>query len=560
MSRIRLFLCAAALLAAGALPVAAAPHGDPQPGGGRSEHAPPKGGAQQGAPRFDDLGDHHHQVTTKSKQAQRYFDQGLILAYAFNHPEAERSFREAARLDPECAMAWWGAALVLGPNINKPMEKEDAPKAWEALQRARELAPKAGEKERAYIEALSKRYAREAPEDRSTLDKAYAEAMKEVARKYPDDLDAATLAAEAVMDTMPWQYWTKDSQPKEETKQLLALLEGVLEKQPDHPGACHYYIHAVEAVQPEKATAAADTLRTLVPGAGHLVHMPAHIYLRLGLYREATLANELAAAADESYMTQCRSQGFYPSAYYPHNVHFLWYTNAMEGRSRDSIDAAKKIAEHGKHGEMVEGDRFEPLVPMAMVRFGRWDEVLKQPRPKGDEPFAAAMSHYTRGLAHAARGDVDAARSELAELRRIDADEKTKALDTDILPGASLITIARHDLAGHIALKEGDHEKAIAELTKAVGLEDQLPYMEPPFCYMPMRHGLGAALLKAGKPAEAEKVYREDLKRHPHNGWALYGLAQSLRAQDKDALADEVMRRFELAWVRADVEPRSSRF
>ena len=494
MSRIRSFFCAAALLAAAVLPAAAAPHGDPQHGGEPRRQSAPKGEAQQGAPLFEDLGDHHHPVTTKSKQAQRYFDQGLILAYGFNHPEAERSVREAARLDPDCAMAWWGAALVRGPNINKPMDKEDAPKAWEALQKARERAPKATEKERAYIEALSKRYAQDPPEDRSALDKAYAKAMTEVARKYPDDLDAATLAAEAIMDTMPWQYWTKDSQPKEETKQLLALLEGVMKKKPDHPGACHYYIHAVEAVQPEKAMAAADTLRTLVPGAGHLVHMPAHIYLRLGLYREATLANEAAAAADESYIAQCRQQGFYPSAYYPHNVHFLWYTNAMEGRSRDSIDAAKKIAEHGKHAELAEGDRFEPLVPMAMVRFGRWDEVLEQPRPKGDEPFAAAMSHYTRGLAHAAKGNLEAARSELTELRRIDADEKTKALDTDTLPGASLITIARHDLAGHVALKEGDHEKAIAELTKAVEREDQLPYMEPPFCYMPMpRPGGGAA-------------------------------------------------------------------
>jgi tetratricopeptide (TPR) repeat protein len=515
---------------------------------------------REGAPLFDNLGSYSHAVTTKSKEAQRYFDQGLTLAYAFNHPEAERSFREAARRDPECAMAWWGVALVLGPNINKPMADGDVSKAWEAIQKALALAPKAGEKERAYLEALSKRYAAKPQKDRSALDRAYAEAMREVARQYPDDLDAATLFAEAMMDTMPWQYWMKDEQPKPETKEILAALEGVLKRKADHPGATHLYIHAVEAVTPAKALVAADTLRTLVPGAGHLVHMPAHIYLRLGLYREATLVNELAARADESYIAQCNAQGFYPATYYPHNMHFLWYTNAMEGRSAASVAAARTIAAHGDHMSLSEAERLRPLLSMVLVRFGRWDEVLKQPQPSAERKYETAMWHYVQGLARAAKKEVPEAEKHLAALKAIAMDEGTKALDIDILPGATLINISVHDLAGHVARAKGQHEEAVGELKKAVELEDGLPYMEPPFCYMPMRHGLGVALLEAGNVEEAEKVYREDLKRNPNNGWALMGLAKSLRGQGKEELADEVMRRFELAWVRADVRIEGSRF
>src|SRR5687767_5264629 len=344
--RIPAILAVASVVGIGAPRVAPAAAATPAASHGDHEKHGEGKKAREGAPLFGDLGNYSHPVTTKSKEAQQYFDQGLTLAYAFNHPEAARSFREAARLDPQCAMAWWGAALVLGPNINKPMAEEDVAKAWEALAKARALAPKASEKERGYIDALSKRYAETPTKDRAALDKAYADAMREVSRRYPDDLDAATLYAEALMDTMPWNYWMKDEQPKPETKEILAALEGVLKRKPDHLGACHLYIHAVEAVAPEKALAAADTLRTLVPGAGHLVHMPAHIYLRLGLYREATLVNELAARADESYIAQCNAQGFYPATYYPHNVHFLWYTNAMEGQSRESMKAARTIAEH----------------------------------------------------------------------------------------------------------------------------------------------------------------------------------------------------------------------
>jgi tetratricopeptide (TPR) repeat protein len=522
--------------------------------------APVAASSSTGAPLFDDLGDYHRPITTQSKQAQRYFDQGLTLTYAFNHAEAIRSYTEAARLDPQSAMAWWGVALSYGPNINKPMDPADVPKAWAALRKARELSPNASEEERAYIEALSKRYAENPPEDRSSLDKAYAEAMRDLHRKYPDDLDAATLYAESVMDTMPWNYYFKDGKPKPEMEGAVAALEGVMKAKPDHLGACHYYIHAVEAADPAKAMPAADTLLNLVPGAGHLVHMPAHIYLRMGLYREATVSNELASRADESYISQCNAQGFYPATYYPHNVHFLWYTNSMEGRSAAALDAANKIASHAGHMKLSEETRLEPLLSMVMVRFGKWDDVLAQPTPAKEKLYCTAMAHYTKGLALAAKGKPAEAERELAALTGIADSEDARTLDSPVLPGATLVRIAAHDLAGHIALRKGQHEKAVDELEAAVKLEDELPYMEPPFSYMPMRHGLGAALLADGDAAGAEKVYREDLKRNPNNGWALVGLAQSLREQGQQERADEVTERLNSAWLRADVRPTSSRY
>ena len=517
-------------------------------------------GKAAGAPLFDDLGDYHYAVTTQSPQAQRYFDQGLILTYAFNHPEAIRSFEEAGRLDPQCAMAWWGVALNYGPNINKPMDKADVPKALAALRRAKTAARHASDKERGMIDALSKRYVAEAPDDRSALDKEYADAMRQLHRQFPDDLEIATLFAESLMDTMPWNYYFKDGKPKPETAEVVAALEGVLAKNPKHAGASHYYIHAVEAAEPHKALAAADTLLNLVPGAGHLVHMPAHIYLRLGLYREATVSNELASRADEGYIAQCNAQGFYPATYYPHNVHFLWYTNSMEGRSRQAIAAAREIAKHGGCMKLTEEDRMEPLLALVLVRFGKWDEVLALPRPAKEKTFATAMSHYARGLAHAAKGLSNEATKEYAALREIADSEAAKAMETPYLPGATLVRIALHDLAGHMSLKTGDKDKAVEELTQAVKLEDELPYMEPPFSYMPMRHGLGAALLAKGDAAAAEKVYREDLKRNPSNGWALLGLAQSLKVQGQDNRATDVTESLRAAWPRADVQPTSSRY
>jgi tetratricopeptide (TPR) repeat protein len=515
---------------------------------------------ERGAPLFDNLGSYHRAVTTKSAQAQRYFDQGLTLIYAFNHAEAIRSFQEAARLDPSCAMAWWGVALAYGPNINKPMDPADAPKAWEALTKAREAAAGVSEVDRAYIEALSRRYAEKPPEDRSSLDRAYADAMRELVKKYPDDLDAATLFAESLMDLSPWDYWTKDARPKPETQEMLKALESVIQRNSNHPGANHYYIHAVEAVEPDKALASADRLLHFAPGAGHLVHMPAHIYLRTGLYREATLANELASKADESYIAQCNAQGFYPATYYPHNMHFLWYTNAMEGRSAASIAAAREIAKHAGHMKLSEADRLGPLLPVVLSRFGRWDEVLAQPTPPEDQHFGSAMSHYTRGLALAAKGKTDEAAGELTAMQKLLESNEAKKLDSPVLPGSAILRVCAHDLAGHVALAKKDYDKAVSELTDAVKVEDDLPYMEPPFSYMPMRHGLGAALMAADRAKDAEAVYREDLKRNPNNGWSLFGLAQSLRVQGKSDAADAVQRQFEQSWIRADIKITSSRF
>ncbi len=532
---------------------AAAPRVAPDP-------AAPKALAGNGAPLLADLGNHRHPVTTRSEQAQRYFDQGLTLLYAFNHAEAIRSFHEAARLDPQCAMAWWGVALACGPNINKPMAAEDAPRAWEAIQKAKELAARASAREQAYIAALSKRYAQSPPADRSPLDRAYADAMRQLVRHYPDDLDAATLFAESLMDLMPWDYWTKEARPKPETQELLAALEGVIRRNPDHPGANHYYIHAVEAVEPEKALASADRLLHYAPAAGHLVHMPAHVYLRLGLYHEATVANELASRADQSYIAQCNAQGFYPATYYPHNMHFLWYTHAMVGRSAASVAAARDIASHGDQMKLSEAERLQPLLSAVLVRFGRWDEVLAQPRPPEERRFETAMSHWARGLALAATGRTGEAESEFAALDAIAQDEKTQSLQTPILPGETRVRLARHDLAGHLALKKGRHAEAVKQLEAAVALEDGLPYMEPPFSYIPMRHGLGTALLAAGSARDAEAVYREDLKRNPNNGWSLFGLSQSLRAQGKAEAADEACRAFEQAWVRADIKLTTSRY
>src|SRR5438445_2911310 len=335
------------------------------------------------APLFDNLGRHHHTVTTSSKDAQQYFDQGLMLCFAFNHPEAIRSFQEAARLDPNCAMAHWGIAFAYGANINMPMTDEAVPKAYAALQKAQELAPKSTAREQAYVRALAKRYGDKPAKDRAPLDKAFADAMREVVRQFPDDADAAVLFGEALMDTMPWKYW-EDGRPKPETVEVLTALEGVLAKHPNHAGACHYYIHAVEASpHPERGLAAAHRLRDLVPGAGHLVHMPSHIYLRVGDYHEAAACNERAVAADEAYIGRHKVTSMYAAMYYPHNLHFLWYALAMEGRSDESLRVARKVASlpvpHGMDMPEIHWVRAAPLA--ALARFGRWDDILREPDP-----------------------------------------------------------------------------------------------------------------------------------------------------------------------------------
>ena len=519
----------------------------------------------QTAPRLQNLGDHEFPVTTNSARAQLFINQGMMLVYGFNHAEATRSFREAARLDPNCAMAYWGMALVLGPNINMAMPSEAEPQAYEMIQKAIAHKKNASEKEKAYIDALAIRYSGEEKPDRIALDLAYAGAMRELRDRYPDDLDIATLYAEAVMDLRPWNYWTRDMQPYPETAEVLNVLESVLARNPNHPGAIHLYIHSVELARPQFAEAAAERLWTLAPGAGHLVHMPSHIFRRIGRYADASRSNQDAIAADEDYITQCRAQGVYPLAYYPHNIHFLWDSATMEGRSHMAIDAARKSASRIPEGAWREVPLLHQFLvaPLfAYTRFGEWEFILNESRPPQDSPFWTGIWHYARGMAMTATGKLEEANQELDSLKRFSAQ---KSLDgyrvTFSRNGAqAILEIAVEVLAGELAAKHGDYNQAIARLHRGVLLEDNLIYNEPPDWHVPVRQSLGAVLLEAGRAPEAEAVYWQDLSLNRENGWALFGLMQSLRAQGKLEQAVMIEKRFKKAWNQADVTLTASRF
>ena len=520
-----------------------------------------------GAPLFDGMGDHHHPITTSDPDAQRYFDQGLVIDFAFNHAESARSFRAAQTLDPECAMCYWGEALALGPNINVTsngkvvMSDEDRRTAFAAINKALALKDRVSQKERDYIDALAVRYNGDPATPREPLDEAYASAMRELYAKYPGDDDAAALFAESLMNTMPWDYWLDPENPKPRTVEVIDALETVLARSPEHPMAIHLYIHAVEASSsPGRAEAHADTLSDLVPGAGHLVHMPSHIYWRVGRYHDASSANERAAAVDEAYIAACNAQGFYPAAYYPHNIHFLWAASSMEGRSAVALEAARKVAANVQL-EMIDAypsvEFFKTIPLLALVQFGRWDEILKEPAPPAHLEYSTAIWHYARGTAFASRGETVLARAEHAALVPLAETADVKFLDTVQYPASMLLAIADALVQGEIAMAEGNHDAAIAHFEGAVAVQDELPYTEPPFWYYPTRHSLGKALLAAGDAAAAEAVYRRDLEDYPHNGWAMYGLVQALEAQDKDA--SEARRMFEHAWQQADVELSASR-
>ena len=516
------------------------------------------------APLLDGLGAHHHPVTTKSERAQVFFDQGLKLAYGFNHREALRAFKEAARLDPDCAMAYWGWALVLGPNINLPMPADAVPQAWEATEQALARVDRVSEKERAYIAALAKRYSADPQADRAALDRAYADAMREVYRRFPEDTDAATLFAEALMDVAPWNYWTKDGKPKEHTEEILATLEAALAKDPDHEGALHLYIHAVEAVDPARGAIAADRLRPLAPGAGHLLHMPSHLYIQLGRYADAFEANALAAKSDESYITQCRAQGIYPLNYFPHNKHFLAWAAFYQGRANEALAAARSV-QAGVPEDLSGNDwaLYETFLSMplyTMVRFGKWDAVLAEPKPRKDARLMTGVWHYARGRAFAATGRAKDARSELAAVEKLAADPASAEAFAGYATAAKLLEIARWVLAGEIAGTEKKHDEAVACLDRAARLEDSLHYNEPPDWYYPVRHSLGAALLDAGRPLEAEVVYWQDLRRYPENAYALFGLSRAAEAQGKTDDAADFERRYRTAWALADAPLRSSRY
>jgi tetratricopeptide (TPR) repeat protein len=531
---------------------------------GDGEPATPDAKPRREAPLFNNLGDHQHSVTTRSATAQQYFNQGLILAFAFNHAESARAFQAAQRLDPDCAMCFWGEALALGPNINAPMFPEAVPRAWAAAQKAQELASLVTPREQAYIRALQARYREKPPEDRSGLDRDYRDAMRKLVQEYPDDLDAAALYAEAIMDTTAWNYWEPDGEPGPQTAELLRVLEDVLREAPNHPLALHLYIHAVEASgDPARGEAAADRLATLVPGAGHMVHMPAHIYMRVGRYADAADINARAAAADESYITQCRAQGFYPAAYYPHNVHFLWWAATAEGRADVAIGAAHKLTQLVTPDMVRQYAVVEPLlaVPqLALLQFGRWDALLAEPAPLPEFPLASALAGYAQGMALTAKGDLPKAAQKLEALRGIARTAKWDTYAVYQVPAEQIVEIAELLLDAELRLRAGDKGGGIERLRKAVARQDALPYMEPPYWDYSIRQSLGKTLLTVGLARDAEQVYREDLRRHPRNGWSLFGLEQALRAQGKTASADEVKRRFEQAWARADIKLVASRF
>jgi len=521
-----------------------------------------------GAPLFDGMGDHTHPITTNNKYVQRYFDQGLTIDFAFNHAESARSFRAGQTLDPNCAMCFWGEALALGPNINVTsngsviMADQERLAAYEAIQKAVSLKNTVSEKERDFIDALATRYNGDTASPRGPLDLAYAEAMRELSNKYPEDDDAASLFAESLMNTMPWDYWIDADSPKPLTVEAIEILEKVMARNPRHPMALHLYIHAVESSsQPERAEAAADILLDLVPGAGHLVHMPSHIYWRVGRYADASESNIMAAAVDEAYIAACNAQGFYPAAYYPHNIHFLWASSSMEGRSEIAIEAGEKVAKNVRL-EMIDqfpGVEFFKTVPMlSLVQFGLWDRVLELDPPAERLEYANAIWHYARSVAYSNKGNIESAQKERQMIESLKDTNDVLHLDSIYYPASMLLEIADSLALGEIAISNNDYQSAIQYFANAVSVQDALPYTEPPFWYYPTRLSLGKAYLLSDQADEAEAVFKENLKRYPRNGWALYGLIQALETQNKDS--SMVQEQFDIIWQNADVELTSSRF
>jgi len=510
------------------------------------------------APLFDGMGDHTRTVSTDNALAQRYFDQGLVWMYAFNHDEAIRSFTQAATIDPNLAIAWWGVALCHGPHINFPMVPEErAQAAWDALQKALAKIDHASPVEADLILALEQRYAMPQPEDRAPLDEAYARAMYDLYKKHPGDADIGTLAAEALMDLQPWDLWNPDGAPKGRTNHIIAMLEGILETNPDHPGANHLYIHCVEASpDPHRGLEAADRLRAAVPAAGHLLHMPSHIDVQTGRWPQATIANEKAAIADAAYRKISGTEGLW-ATYMAHNDHMRAFANMMQGRSADAIDAAEAMVgavpdEYiREHGPFV--DPYMAVVLEVQMRFGKWDDILAYPEPPVELPITRALWRYTRAVAYANKDDISSAEAERARFEEARAQVPEDAI-MGINPASTIFEIAALMIEGEIQLAQNDLDSSIRALQQAVAVEDTLMYMEPPDWIQPIRHTLGAVLDKAGRHAEAEAVHRADLEVWPENGWSLYGVANALRKQGKTREAAAFQRRFEQAWAQADVK------
>jgi len=547
--RARITLALAAVIASSALSIA----------GSSSAHAMPAATVPSAAmPLYPGMGQVHHQVTTPSPLAQKYFDQGLAFTYGFNHFEAERSFEQAARIDPHMAMAYWGMALVLGPNYNLPQDQDSGKRAFESIKRARSLERGAVPRERDLIDALDQRYGSDG-KGGAALDQAYATAMREVAHRYPDDLDVQTLFAESLMDLHPWQLWSRDGKPESDTIEIVTTLETVLKKNPLHVGANHYYIHAVEASSdPSRAIPSADRLGALAPAAGHLVHMPAHIYIRTGRFHDSARVNAKALRVDEAFFAKSKEGGVYPLMYYTHNIHFLCVSEMIEGRRRDALRDARLLETKVPLNAVREMPTAEFLVPMPYLveaRFGNWDQILKEPAPPGDLLFTTAMWHYARGLAFSAKGR----RSEAAQ-EESGVTSTTALIPSDRPLGASnraknVAEVAQEVLAGEIASASGDRKTAIEKFTHAVRLEDALIYEEPPMWYAPVRERLATELLAAGRRDEAVTTYREDLRINPDNPRSLYGLAQTMKAMGRVDESARLDREFRQVWRYADSQP-----
>jgi tetratricopeptide (TPR) repeat protein len=518
------------------------------------------------APLFDGLDVYSYPITTKSELAQKYFDQGFILQYGFNHAEASRSFREAIRQDPDCAMCYWGLAYVIGPNYNAPMDPEVIGTANEAINNAMLKMHNATPKEQALINALTKRYPKDKEADPAPFYKAYAESMREVNKAYPQDIDINVMTAEALLDLHPWDLFTQDKEAQPWTQEILDLLEEALAKDPMHPQACHLYIHSVEAgPNPEIGKVYADNLRLRVPGAGHLLHMPSHLYINIGEYHQGTIANEKAVIKDSLYVAACHMAGIYPLGYYPHNWHFLAACTGLEGNGTRALEASKYMADYVVDEQYLRFPGFGSLqhfltIPWFIeVKFSKWDEILDEEAPAADLRYPKGIWAYAQGMAKTAKYDFAGANEDLDTLRMIMAEVEMEELIISVNNTAKqILNIAENMLQAEMALQKGDINTALSYFKKGAKYEDQLKYIEPPDWFFSVRHHLGDALLRAGRFVEAENVYLKDLEKYKENGWALNGLRIALEMQGKVAESVKIAKRFEKAWAHADIVLRSS--
>lgn len=518
------------------------------------------------APLLKGLDGLHFPVSTKNLEAQRYFDQGLMLSFGFNHAEAARSFYEATKQDSTCAMGWWGFAYVLGPNYNAGMEKDNFQRAYDAVQKAKLYSKSSTQKEKDLIEALTHRYTKDAIIARSVLDSSYAVAMRKVYKKYSNDVTIASIFAESLMDLHPWDLYKKDGTIQPWTPEILSVIEKGLKLEPRHPGTNHFYIHATEMSQhAEKALASADLLRDLVPGAGHLVHMPSHTYIRIGRYHDGVVTNQKAVMVDSLYLESCHAQGIYPLAYYPHNYHFISACATLSGESKIAIKGANATANH-----CYEKLLFDPAwsslqhyysIPWYVeVKLGLWNDIISSPAPEKKLKYPLVVWHYAQGMAMLSKNKIADAKKHLAQMNRIKMDPTLKELSIwNINNALDLCEIAAKTLDGEINAKEKNYSKAISLLMEAVEIEDALNYTEPPDWFFSIRHHLGAVLIESGKYKEALNVYEQDLKTFRENGWALMGLMNAYEELGDKKKFNEIKIRFETAWKYADIKIASSR-